>query len=162
MGALSITVTRSMVPDPLVVEAAPLPATQPVVVAARDLGFGATLDKASLRVVDWPATSVPPGSFASLADLIPPGAEPRVALRTIAPGEPVLEGRVSGAGGRASLSTQIASGMRALTIPVNVVKGVAGFVLPGDRVDVMLTRPGASDLPTTARARSCRADPTSA
>jgi pilus assembly protein CpaB len=61
-------------------------------------------------------------------------------LSAIETNEPVLAAKVTGPGQRATLSAMIADGMRAVTIRVNDVDGVAGFVLPGDRVDVALTR----------------------
>ncbi|MCK5275102.1 MAG: Flp pilus assembly protein CpaB, partial [Alphaproteobacteria bacterium] len=64
----------------------------------------------------------------------------RVVLRSIQTNEPVLNSKLSGAGGKATLSTILDKEMRAVTIRVNDVNGVAGFVLPGDRVDVLLTR----------------------
>jgi pilus assembly protein CpaB len=64
----------------------------------------------------------------------------RIALGAIVVGEPVLRPRVSGFGERPILSRQVAEGMRAISIRVDDVIGVAGFVLPGDRVDILLTR----------------------
>jgi pilus assembly protein CpaB len=64
----------------------------------------------------------------------------RVVLRPIGPNEPILAWKISGPGGRASLSALVKEGMRAVTIRVNDTSGVAGFVLPGDRVDVLYTR----------------------
>ena len=64
----------------------------------------------------------------------------RIALIAIAQNEPVTKGKVSGFGGRPTLSRQVENGMRAISIRVDDVVGVAGFVLPGDRVDIMLTR----------------------
>jgi pilus assembly protein CpaB len=61
-------------------------------------------------------------------------------LTAIEANEPVLSSKITGPGQRATLSAVIADGMRAVTIRVNDVDGVAGFVLPGDRVDVALTR----------------------
>jgi pilus assembly protein CpaB len=64
----------------------------------------------------------------------------RVVLRALAPNEQILPTKVSGPGGRATLSAVLADGMRAVSLKSNEIAGVAGFVLPGDRVDVMLTR----------------------
>jgi pilus assembly protein CpaB len=112
-----------------------------VVVAAGDLQFGNKLRREHLRVVDWPKAALPEGSFKSIDEVISgKQGEERVVLRPIAKNEPVLKSKVTGFGGRASLSTLISPGMRAATIRVNDVNGVAGFVLPGDRVDIMLTR----------------------
>jgi len=114
------------------------PAAQTIVVASRPLRFGAELNAASLREVAWPEEAVPPGAFAKISDVTSAGR--RVVLSAIETNEPVLAAKVTGPGQRATLSAMIADGMRAVTIRVNDVDGVAGFVLPGDRVDVALTR----------------------
>ncbi len=117
-----------------------------VVVAATPLFFGNTIRREHLREVPWPADIVPPGAFNSIDEMLVDdstedgGPVERVALRKIEVNEPVLKAKVSGFGGRASLSAVLSPEMRATTISVNDVTGVAGFILPGDRVDVMLTR----------------------
>ncbi|HKX09346.1 MAG TPA: Flp pilus assembly protein CpaB [Stellaceae bacterium] len=111
--------------------------TKKVVVAAADLRFGDKLAPASLREVDFPPASVPAGAFGSIAELT--AGEPRVVLESIRTGEPILATKVSGSGGKASLSTVIDPDMRAVTIRVDDVSGAAGFITPSDRVDVMLT-----------------------
>ncbi|WP_395670243.1 Flp pilus assembly protein CpaB [Phenylobacterium sp.] len=108
-----------------------------VVVATRPLGFGDVLSPEVLRVQAWPSAAQPQGSFKTIAEVT---AQRRVALGPIAVNEPLLASRVSGPGGRATLSGVIRTGMRATTIRVNDVFGVAGFVLPGDFVDVLITR----------------------
>lgn len=110
-----------------------------VVVAARTIELGQSLTPDMLRMQAWPADALPQGSFTQISELT--GGEARVALRTIEPNEPILSSRISGEGGRATLSATIAEGHRAVAIRVNDVVGVAGFVLPGDFVDVLLTRP---------------------
>ena len=110
-----------------------------VVVAAQPLRFGNELSAVNLREIDWPSGAVPDGSFTSTGDLLKPG-ERRVALAAIERDEPVLSWKVTGPGQRGSLSAIISNEMKAVTIRVNDVFGVAGFVLPGDRVDVLLTR----------------------
>lgn len=113
-------------------------ATQTIVVASRPLRFGAELGSSSLREIPWPEDAVPAGAFAKISDLTSSGR--RVVLTAIESNEPVLSSKITGPGQRATLSAVIADGMRAVTIRVNDVDGVAGFVLPGDRVDVALTR----------------------
>jgi len=110
-----------------------------VVVAARSIELGQALTPDMLRLQAWPADALPQGAFTHISELT--GGEARVALRAIEPNEPILTSRVSGPGGRATLSATIAEGHRAVSIRVNDVVGVAGFVLPGDFVDVLLTRP---------------------
>ena len=124
--------------------------TTQVVVAASQLHYGNKVRREHLRVVDWPTAAVPEGSFKAVDEIIGKEkrgedgnvikAEDRVVLRTIEINEPILKSKITGFGGRASLSTLISPGMRATTIRVNDVNGVAGFVLPGDRVDILLTR----------------------
>jgi pilus assembly protein CpaB len=118
-----------------------------VVAAAASLKFGDRLAKENLRLVAWPTGSVPEGTFKSIDDLL--GEQQRVVLQAIQPNELILASKVTGPGQRASLSAVITSGMRAMTIRVNDVLGVAGFVLPGDRVDIMLTREIIKDQPIT-------------
>ncbi|WP_448187743.1 Flp pilus assembly protein CpaB [Azospirillum sp. sgz301742] len=128
---------------PQIVAAAPQAPTQAmttVVVAKLPLRFGDELNRENLRVMNWPSDAVPDGGFTAIDDVLG-GTERRVALRDIGVNEVVLKNRVSGFGGRATLSALVAQNMRAVTIRVNDVQGVAGFVLPGDRVDVIFTRP---------------------
>ncbi|HJS31909.1 MAG TPA: Flp pilus assembly protein CpaB [Alphaproteobacteria bacterium] len=110
-----------------------------VVVARTPLYFGTRIGREQLSVVPWPANAIPPGAFRSVDELIKPG-EQRVALRTVEAGEPILQSKVSGFGGRATLSAVMTEEKRAVTIRVNDVSGVAGFLLPSDRVDILLTR----------------------
>jgi pilus assembly protein CpaB len=109
-----------------------------IAVARVPLEYGATLTSENIRMVSWPSTSMPAGAFQSLKGLY--GGEPRVVLRPIEVGEPILPGKITGFGGRASLSELLDTDMRAVAVRINDVAGVAGFVLPGDRVDVLLTR----------------------
>lgn len=123
----------------VVATSAPAMETVDIVVAKTPLYFGNKIGPEHLRLAKWPADAVPPGTFNSInAVLSEEGG--RVALRAIEMNEPVLVSKVSGKGGRLSLSGLIDGEMRAATIRVNDIVGVGGFVLPGDRVDVMLTR----------------------
>ena len=110
-----------------------------VLVATRTLRFGDKVDSSTVEAVKWIAGTEPEGSFATLEDFTT-GVESRAALGPIEVGEPVLAAKVTGPGERPTLSALVEDEMRALTIAVDEVFGVAGFVLPGDRVDVMLTR----------------------
>lgn len=109
-----------------------------IAVARVPLEYGAALTSENVRMVSWPSTSMPAGAFQSPKGLY--GGEPRIVLRPIEAGEPILPGKITGFGGRASLSELLETDMRAVAIRINDVAGVAGFVLPGDRVDVLLTR----------------------
>ena len=110
-----------------------------LVVASQPLRFGNELSTINLREIDWPAASLPVGAFGSINDLFKDGGR-RVVLTAIDPNEPILQGKITGPGQRASLSSVIDPGKKAITIRVNDVFGVAGFVLPGDRVDVLMTK----------------------
>jgi len=113
-------------------------AMQTVVVAKRPLRFGTELNASELQEVPWPATSMPAGAFTKISDVLHGGR--RVVLTAIEPNEPVLALKITGPGQRATLSALVKPGMKAVTIRVNDVEGVGGFVLPGDHVDVVLTR----------------------
>jgi len=108
-----------------------------IVVASRPLQFGEPLTEQNLHMANFPANSVPDGAFRSIPDAMRNG---RVALRPIVPNEAILADKVSGADGRAVLAANLDPGMRAVAIPVSSTSGVAGFVRPGDVVDVLLTR----------------------
>ena len=111
-----------------------------VVVAIRPLNFGDTVTDEYLAQVEWPARNFPPGAFGTIDELLGDKSENRVVLRSIQVNEPVMKNKITGFGGKATLSTLLEDEMRAVTIRVNDVNGVAGFVLPGDRVDVLVTR----------------------
>ena len=113
-------------------------ATQTLVVASKQLRFGNELSPSVLRERAWPADALPQGAFKSIQDMLAQGK--RVVLTAIEANEPVLASKITGQGQRATLSAMISDGHKAMTIRVNDVDGVAGFVLPGDRVDVMLSR----------------------
>lgn len=120
-----------------------------VVVASRPIAFGEAIGPGVLKAQPWPAGAVPAGSFRSVAELTSGSA--RVALAPIAANEPILPQRISGPGGRATLSGVIRPGLRAASIRVDDTTGVAGFVLPGDFVDVLVTRPDGADLTATGK-----------
>ncbi len=109
-----------------------------IVVAGKTLDYGDHIGPGDLRLVKWPAGTVPAGSFSKIEDLAGPG-EDRVVLRPMEANEPVLATKVSGNGGKSSLSSVIEADKRAMTIHVNDATGVAGFVQPGDHVDILLT-----------------------
>jgi pilus assembly protein CpaB len=112
--------------------------TRTIVVAAKPLRYGHELGASQLREVAWPEAALPEGSFAKIADLLSDGR--RVALTAIEPNEPVLQSKITGPGQRATLSAMLRDGLKAVTVRVNDIDGVGGFVLPGDHVDVSLTR----------------------
>ncbi|PLX38348.1 MAG: Flp pilus assembly protein CpaB [Hyphomicrobiales bacterium] len=121
----------------MVIDTAPL-TTRTIVVAKTPLRFGNELSAHALREIPWPTSALPAGSFATIEELMTGGK--RVVLAAIEPNEPVLAPKLTNSGERATLSALIDQLKRAITIRVDDVIGVAGFVLPGDRVDVLLTR----------------------
>jgi pilus assembly protein CpaB len=112
--------------------------TQTIVVASKPLRFGMQLQKEYLREIEWPKGALPNGAFDKIDAVLREGK--RVVLAPIEVNEPVLAVKITGPGQRATLSALVAPGMKAVTIRVNDVGGVGGFVLPGDRVDVVMTR----------------------
>jgi pilus assembly protein CpaB len=113
-------------------------ATRNIVIASGPLRFGTRLNAEALREVAWAEEAIPAGTFGSIADLMSAGN--RIVLASIEKNEPILRTNVTGPGQDATLSAVIQDGMRAVTIRVNDVDGVGGFVLPNDHVDVLLTR----------------------
>jgi len=96
------------------------------------------LDPAQLTEIQWPQDALPAGAFPTIAALLAEGS--RVVLSPMEPNEPVLLAKLSGPNGRASLSNLLSPGMRAVTIKTDEIAGVGGFITPGDRVDIVLTR----------------------
>ncbi|RVC73574.1 MAG: Flp pilus assembly protein CpaB [Mesorhizobium sp.] len=119
-----------------------------IVVANAPLRYGMQLDKAQLNEIPWPQDSLPQGAFTSVDELLKQGS--RVVLSPIEINEPVLLTKLSGPNGRATLSNMLSPGMRAVTIRTDEIAGVGGFVTPGDRVDVVLTR-DAGDIQEVAK-----------
>jgi pilus assembly protein CpaB len=109
-----------------------------VVVAATPLAFGTVLSRENVTEIPWPAGAVPEGAYATKEQLFKDGR--RVALTPMQRSELILKTRITGPGQRATLSALLDEGKRAVTVRVDDVRGVAGFVLPGDRVDVVLIR----------------------
>jgi pilus assembly protein CpaB len=113
-------------------------ATRTIVVASAPMRFGTHVVPDSLREVSWPDAAIPAGTYSSIAELTAGGK--RIVLASIERNEPILRTKITGPGQKATLSAVIQDGMRAVTVRTNDVEGVAGFVLPGDHVDVLLTR----------------------
>ncbi len=109
-------------------------ATQPVVVAAADLSLGAELKKEDLHVASYPAGQVPEGIFAKPEEILGRGI-----IVPIVKNEPILAAKLASKEAGVGLPPVIPEGMRAVSVRVNEVIGVAGYVLPGTRVDVVCT-----------------------
>jgi pilus assembly protein CpaB len=118
--------------------------TTTIVVAAKPLRYGDELTALKLRQIPWPESALPPGAFRTVDELTQAG-KTRIVLAPLEPNEPVLAGKVTGDGQRGTLSALLEDGMGAVTIQVDEVIGLAGFVLPGDRVDVFSTQSRSSD-----------------
>lgn len=110
-----------------------------VVVAKKALRYGTLLTRNNVREIEWPKDARPTGAIRSIEELLNRKGK-AVALSYMEVGEPVLKWKVTGPGQRASLSAMLHEGSKAVSIRVNAVRGVGGFVLPGDRVDILLTR----------------------
>jgi pilus assembly protein CpaB len=110
------------------------PDTVPVVVAVREVPMGTLLTNDHVRVMAWPASSQVHGAIGRLEDAVARGT-----ILALAVNEPVTEAKLAAKGIGAGLSPTITRGMRAISIKVNEVVGVAGFVVPGSRVDVLVT-----------------------
>lgn len=130
------------------VEAAPTIETVSVAVAKKPMRYGQVLTPKNVKFVEFPKDSSPDNAFSTEDDLFGDGEDQRIVLRAIEPNEPILKSKVTGFGERATISAQLTPGMRAATIRIDSVSGVAGFLLPNDRVDVFLTRKGSGGLST--------------
>jgi pilus assembly protein CpaB len=112
-----------------------------IVVARRAVPVGTRLSEEDVKLVAWPSTMPIPGAFASI-DLV----TGRAVTSSLLENEPIVETRVAPAGAGAGLPPTIEPGMRAISVKVDEVVGVAGFVVPGTRVDVLATvRPAAQE-----------------
>lgn len=117
-------------------------ATEKIVVAVTEISTGTTIDATKVKLIDWPKATIPQGSFTSTEQVIG-----RMAIDRYLPGEPILEAKLTPKEGVVGiLSYKIPEGHRAITVAVDQVAGVAGFINPGNKVDVVLTLtpPGAT------------------
>jgi len=108
--------------------------TRPVVVAASDLDIGAELRREDIRIIDWPANAVPANALSDPKDAIGRGI-----VLPVIQNEPILPMKLSSTEAGSGLPPAIPPGLRAVSVRVNEVIGVAGYVLPGTRVDVVAT-----------------------
>ena len=108
--------------------------TKPVVVAAADLDVGAELTRDDIRIIDWPANAVPAGAFNDPKSVIGRGI-----VLPVIQNEPILPLKLASTEAGSGLPPAIPPGLRAVSVRVNEVIGVAGYVLPGTRVDVIGT-----------------------
>jgi len=117
-----------------------------VVVAANDIAVGAKVTESDVKLVRFPVADLPSNIFHLKTSVVGRGA-----ILPIARGEFFLPNKLAGENAGAGMQSLIPPGMRAMSVRVNEVIGVAGFVVPGTRVDVLLTGnpTGASDQRTT-------------
>jgi pilus assembly protein CpaB len=139
-GYAALQVVRQ---QPPVANTAEPRSSQQVVVAARDLQVGALLGEEDVRTVDWPGNAVPAGFATSVPEVVGRGL-----ITSVRMNEPLLDGKLSDRNGQGGLPIVIPEGMRAITVSVNEVVGVAGFVVTRTRVDVVLiiAAPGSSEM----------------
>jgi pilus assembly protein CpaB len=121
--------------------------TVPVVVASRTITVGTLLTKDHVKIVGWPVKAQVPGAFSSVDLVVNRGA-----IESFSENEPITGNRLAPEGAGAGLPPTIPPGMRAISVRVNEVIGVAGFVVPGTRVDVLVTLRGSQMHETMTRA----------
>jgi pilus assembly protein CpaB len=110
-------------------------ATEAVVVASQNLPVGTVINDKQVKATSWPKSSMPQGSFAAIDRVVG-----RTVLDIVSAGEPVTSAKLVPAGGQTGILTyKIPEGHRAMTVAVDQVSGVAGFITPGNKVDVVLS-----------------------
>ena len=109
-------------------------ATAPVVIAARDINEGESIDRVALSVAQWPISTVPVGAYGRIDSVAG-----RVARVTVFNGEPIVPGRLAPEGTTPGLTSKITPGKRAMSVRINDVSGVAGLIQPNSRVDILLS-----------------------
>jgi pilus assembly protein CpaB len=105
-----------------------------IAVAVTDISLGQPVTSQMIKLVDWPSNSTPEGAFSD-----PGKIEGRVLKTSITRGEPLMESKLAPVGTKGGLSAVIGEGKRAITVRVNDVIGVAGFALPGNFVDIIVS-----------------------
>jgi pilus assembly protein CpaB len=130
-GAFAFGTYRYVQQTPAAVNGLP---TKPVIVAAGNLQLGAELKPEDVRIVEWPASAVPPSSFDSADQVVGRGL-----IAAVVENEPILSAKLASKEMGVGLPPIIPEGMRAVSVRVDDVVGVAGYVLPGTRVDVVAT-----------------------
>ena len=140
-GTFTFWISRNMTKH-----AAPPPPKQQYVAATKSLDAGETLQKANLQLVDWSAPGKLDGGFQKIDDVVG-----RTVLYPMSAGQPILDRQLAAVGAGLGLSSKIPPGMRAISLKTDQVVGVAGFLLPGTHVDVLVTfRTPAQSDPVTS------------
>jgi pilus assembly protein CpaB len=133
--ALLLALLAGWVANRLIQDRAVLFNPVPVVVAKVEIPFGVKLEESQVEVIPWPADLVPQGAFSSKEQVIN-----RVTMNKFYPDEIITGKRVSEHLGGSALSALISKEYRAISVRVDDVVGVAGFILPGNRVDILATK----------------------
>jgi pilus assembly protein CpaB len=123
-------------------------ATESIVVAAVDIPVGSSINSQQVKMLNWPKSAIPAGQTFSSAEQV----TGRRAIDRYTAGEPIVEAKLVPKDGQSGILTyKIPEGHRAMTVAVDQVSGVAGFITPGNMVDVVLTTttPGTSQLPVS-------------
>jgi pilus assembly protein CpaB len=137
VGLVAVFLVHRYISSKVTVAAKP---TQPVVVAEMDIAPGTALEGRLLKVATWPGDIIPPRALSS-----PQQLKGRVALVPIGKGEPILESKLAPEGTAAGLSGLLDPNSLAVTVKTDEVSGVAGFINPGDRVDVLVEIAGGGE-----------------
>ena len=134
MGVAAAYITTRLGPTPALAEVGNTANTTPVVVVRTDIPVASILSKEHVKTIEWPSDHVPGGALRSVDQAVG-----RVVRRPIAAGETLLEISLFATGSAGGLRSVIKKNYRAVSVKVDNVIGVAGFVTPGSRVDVMAT-----------------------
>src|SRR5512132_2492625 len=127
----SMLLYRLLLNRPQAAKAAP--ATVQIVLATRDIEVGTVLKEEDVKLGEWPS-SVPAGAAGKTQDIVGRGVVTPIFAK-----EPIIESRLAPKGAGGGLAAMIPPGMRAVPVRVNEVVGVAGFVVPGMRIDVLIS-----------------------
>ncbi len=124
-----------------------------VVTLAKSLPYGHKLRRGDFKEIPWPSSAIPPGSFRSIGELFAAHDSP-IARFELSEGEVMLPAKFNPKNGQSALSLLLPEGMRAVTIKVNEVRGVGGFIQPKDRVDILMTEKNAATAKASPRRTS--------
>jgi pilus assembly protein CpaB len=106
----------------------------PVVVAAIDIAYGAKIEAPQVKILNWSSDHIPKGAFTDIQQVVG-----KISQRAFVTDEVLLEPQIKDKAAGSILSAMIPDGKRAMSVPVNAVSGVAGFITPGNMVDIIAT-----------------------
>jgi pilus assembly protein CpaB len=149
-GALVIAITTALLARSLFAASTPpaqqiaaepvVPKGPKILVATRALPVGTILTTDSMRFQPWPSELIQNAYFKEGSGTDMASLAGRVVRAALTAGQPITQGALVKPGERGFLAAALSPGMRAMTVPVSAETGVAGFVFPGDRVDIVLTQ----------------------